>query len=402
MTDKVLLVDDDTNILAAYSRRLRKHFELWTVPDGKRGLAILESDGPFAVVVSDMRMPGMDGIEFLGEVMSRAPNTVRMMLTGNADQKTAIDAVNEGNIFRFYTKPCPPEVLEKAIMAGLEQYRLIAAEKTLLEQTLAGSVKMLIDVLSVNAPEAFSMTRRLRNWARKLAVQLDMRNAWELELAAMLSPIGQITLPSEVAAKIRTGAALTPAEWEMANRAPEIGSELIANIPRLKGVSDIVRFQYKGFDGSGFPNDWVTGEEIPLGARILKVLIDLAAADGADTPTQSTFGKLEKKSHLYDPEILSAARSCVGVQSDQSGNTQAEPVIQLPIDRLRPGDRLVSELRTESGNLALSAGYELTPAQVEMVQNLHKVSPLKQPVLVIRGATEGQHADPERAASAGA
>ncbi|NIQ03497.1 MAG: response regulator, partial [Nitrospinaceae bacterium] len=94
----------------------------------------------FAVVVSDMRMPDMDGIQFLSRVREHYPQTVRMMLTGYADVKTAMNAVNEGNIFRFMTKPCPPEVFEKVLSAGIEQYRLITAERDLLERTLKGSV----------------------------------------------------------------------------------------------------------------------------------------------------------------------------------------------------------------------------------------------------------------------
>ena len=396
MTDKVLLVDDDTNILAAYSRRLRKHFELWTATEGWRGLEILERDGPFAIVVSDMHMPGMDGIEFLGEVKSRAPDTVRMMLTGHADLRTAIDAVNEDNIFRFCTKPCPHETLERAIDAGLKQYHLVTAERGLLQQTLTGSVKVLVDVLSLMAPEAFEKTKRLRKWARQAAKQLDVSNGWELYVAAMLSPIGQITLPAEVTAKIAARAPLTEVESEMVTRTPEIGSKLIANIPRLQGVSEIVYFQNKGFDGSGFPNDWVTGEDIPLGARILKILIDLTDAADGEAPNQSAFEKLERRIGRYDPEILSAVRSCVGVRSDRPCEASAEPVIQLQIDHLRAGDRLVSELKTESGNLVLTAGHELSQAQAEKVRNLHKINRLKQPVLVIRPTPEVQQTDSEQ------
>lgn len=388
MTEKVLLVDDDTNILTAYSRCLRKQFELWTTTDGRRGLEILESEGPFATVVSDMHMPVMDGIVFLGEVRSRAPDTVRMILTGDTDIRTAVDAVNEGNIFRFCTKPCPPETLEKVIEAGLKQYRLIMAEQTLLQQTLAGSVKVLVDVLSLTTPEAFNKTKRLRGLAQEVAKQLGVSNPWELDLAAMLSPIGQITLPAKVTDKIRAGAVLTEVEWDMVDRTPEIGSKLIANIPRLQGVSDIVYFQDKGFDGSGFPGDWVAGKDIPIGARILKVLIDLLDASDGNPPNQSAFGELEKKRNLYDPVVLSAVRSCLDGRWGQLENVPAQPVIELSIQQLRSGDRLVSDLISEAGYLVLAAGHELSQVQAEKVRNLHKINRLKEPARVIRPAPE--------------
>ncbi|MFQ6018692.1 MAG: response regulator, partial [Kiloniellaceae bacterium] len=215
MTGKVLLVDDDTRVLAGYTRHLRGSFDLWTASEARQGLDILQREGNFGVIISDMRMPDMDGIEFLGAVKSSFPNTARIMLTGHADQKTAIDAVNEANIFRFYTKPCPPVSLEQAIKAGLQQYNLITADRTLLDQTLAGSVKLLVDVLSMRAPEAFGKPGRLRDWARQLARQLDIPNAWESELAAMLSPTGQITMPDEVTAKGQAGKALTGEEREI-------------------------------------------------------------------------------------------------------------------------------------------------------------------------------------------
>lgn len=116
MSYKILCVDDDSNILQGYKRALRRDFDIFIAEGGLEALSIIEKEGPFAVVVSDMRMPVMDGVQFLSRVRDIAPETVRMMLTGNADQQTAIIAVNEGNIFRFLTKPCPPDVLAKRSM----------------------------------------------------------------------------------------------------------------------------------------------------------------------------------------------------------------------------------------------------------------------------------------------
>ena len=158
MADKILLVDDDPNLLSALQRQLRKRFDLTTAQGGEEALAAVraaaERREPFAVVLSDMRMPGMDGIEVLKQVKDIAPETVRMMLTGNADQQTAIAAINEGSILRFYTKPCPAEQLVAGLAAGVEQYRLVTAERDLFEKTLAGSIKVLADVVSMNDPTA--------------------------------------------------------------------------------------------------------------------------------------------------------------------------------------------------------------------------------------------------------
>lgn len=384
MIGKVLLVDDDVRILEGYSRHLRKSFEIWTAAEAKQGLDILHREDGFAVVVSDMRMPGMDGIEFLSAVKSSFPNTSRIMLTGNAGQQTAIDAVNEGNIFRFYTKPCTPDILEKAIKAGFEHYNLIVSEKTLLEQTLTGSVKVLVDVLSIASMDAFSTRKLLRDWARGIAQQLDMSKAWELDVAAMLSPIGQIAVPVEVTAKVQADTPLTTVERDMVDRVPEVGSKLIDNIPRLQNVSRIVYFQNKGFDGSGFPNDLVAGRDIPLGARILKVLIDLAKITQGEPPNQAAFGELEKRRNLYDPEILAIAQSFFLGETDEPAEDPAYEILGIPIDRLLPGDCLATHIRTMDGTLILAMGEEITHPQIEKLRNLHKIKDLTEPIFVQR------------------
>ena len=382
MTDKVLFVDDDTNILASFTRRLGRRFEIATVPGGEQGLEVLEKDGPIAVVISDQRMPGMDGIQFLGEVKKRAPDTVRIMLTGNTDLTTAIKAVNEGSIFRFFTKPCPPEEMASAIEAGLKQYNLIRAERDLLEQTLAGSIKVLIDVLSLIHPEAFQKTWLLRDWVRRVAGRLDLAKVWELDIAAMLSPIGLITIAPEIHARVRDGAELSGIDREIYERAPEAARNLISNIPRMKNLSEMIYYQDKGFDGSGFPDDWVAGKDIPLGGRLLKVLIDLAAL--GDSPDRATFAELETRAQLYDPEILQVVRDCFLGENAPKDDAATQEVVKVTAARLKAGARLVSNIETEDGWLVLAAGNEISQAQIERLLNLRKHRKLKEPLHVIQ------------------
>ncbi len=168
MSERILCVDDDENILDAYKRALRRQFQIETAPGGQQALGMMDARNPYAVIVSDMRMPGMDGVQLLATVKQRAPESVRIMLTGNSDQQTAMEAVNEGNIFRFLTKPCPPDKLAKALTAGIEQYRLVTAEKVLLETTLSGAIKVLTEVLSLTNPTAFGHASRVRRIVRKL------------------------------------------------------------------------------------------------------------------------------------------------------------------------------------------------------------------------------------------
>ncbi len=131
MSEKILFVDDETSVLEGFQRLLHSSFDIQTATSGGEGLQTMDRDGPFAVVISDMQMPGMNGAEFLARVRQRAPSTVRMLLTGHADLHTAIDAVNRGQILHFLTKPCPKSVLVAAIHSGLDQYRTGIEEKKL-------------------------------------------------------------------------------------------------------------------------------------------------------------------------------------------------------------------------------------------------------------------------------
>lgn len=128
---KVLLVDDDEHLLAGLSRNLRKVFVVRTAPDAVAGLACLRDEGPFAVVVSDLKMPGMDGIEFLSIVRNSSPTTVRVMLTGHADLQVAMEAVNTGHVFRFLEKPCPPEMLREVLDQALREHERVDLERSL-------------------------------------------------------------------------------------------------------------------------------------------------------------------------------------------------------------------------------------------------------------------------------
>ena len=243
MNEKILLVDDEPNILEAYKRNLRKQFRIEVASSGEEGLEAVEKKGPFAVIVADMQMPEMNGIQFLTKVKESAPDSVRMMLTGHADVQTAMNAVNKGNIFRFLTKPCQPTVLTIMLKAGIKQYRLVTAERELLEKTLRGSVKVLTEILGLVNPMAFSRSSRILPYVKYLAKELNLSNLWQFELAAMLSQISFVTLPPEILQKTYNREHLTEEEQKMWASYPSVGSKLLANISRLEPVARMIENQ---------------------------------------------------------------------------------------------------------------------------------------------------------------
>lgn len=144
----------------------------------------------------------------------------------------------------------------------------------------------------------------------------------------------------------------------------------------------MIYYQNKGFDGSGFPDDWIAGKDIPLGGRLLKVLIDVAAL--SDNPDQATFAALDKQAQLYDPEILQVVRDCLVDENAPKAAAPAQEIVKIPASSLRAGARLVSNIETEDGLLVLAAGNEISQAQIERLWNFRKYHKLIEPLHVIQ------------------
>jgi len=351
MSRKLLLVDDDLNILHGYKRQLRKRFQIDTASGGKEGLEAVVKDGPFAVIVSDMQMPEMDGIQFLTAVRQVAPDSVRMMLTGNADQKTAMEAVNDGRIFRFLTKPCSPEAFTKALEVGIEQYRLITAERELLSKTLSGSVSVLTEVLSLVNPTAFGHATSVRRLVGRICQEVQVDNVWEIEIAAMLSQVGCITIPETTLAKLSSGEPLSAEELQTYQGHPQVGYNLISKIPRLKGAAEIIAYQQKCFDGSGVPDDGKQAEQIPFGARVLKLVIDVVQLISTEKSSEEVWTAIHDREGWYDPSLVDALAVVLDI----------EYVIKsVEIKHLEENMILDEHVVTQSGDLLLARGQEVT------------------------------------------
>jgi len=379
--EKILLVDDDQNILSGYRRSLRNEFRVETAEGGEAGLQALRATGPFAVVVSDLRMPGMDGNQFLREVRANFPDTVRMMLTGQADLQAASEAVNEGNIFRFLFKPCPQEVLTKALGDGIRQYRLVKSERDLLEKTLSGTVQLLVDILALVNPAAFGRASRLQQIVRLLLPHFGRENAWKLDVSAMLSQIGLVSLPGEAVDRICAGETPSAEEASMLENHPLSGRDLLARIPRLEEVAHNVAYQAKRFDGSGPPNEGVRGRQIPLGGRVLKIALDYDTLIQSGASSDAVFSELNNRKGWYDPEILSTLEQAV--LNVRSGYT----FHLISASQLSSAMLLPDGVKTIHGNLVVGQGAEVTPAMLTKLQNFARFQGLAEPIraLVPRG-----------------
>jgi response regulator RpfG family c-di-GMP phosphodiesterase len=382
---KILFVDDEPNVLSALQRQLYNRYQVETAAGPDAGLAALRNWRDYAVVVADMAMPEMDGVEFLSKVKEMAPDIVRVMLTGYADQTTVIEAINHGNIFRFLNKPCSTENLIETLEAGIRQNQLINAERDLLEKTFGGSLKVLTELLAMTDPRRFGTAEALRDNIRLLAEKLEVKETWQLEAAALLSQIGSVTIPPEVTLKMRLGHALSTNEKEILLRIPAIGSSLITNIPRLEEVARIILYQNKQFDGGGFPEDELRGAAIPLGARMLKVLCDLAHLEARGIPRDLALQQLRAKQGSYDPRVLGALSAVVPTQAP-ADDAENKVITAVKFSQLRIGHLLQSNVETKSGILLVPTATRITPMLIHWLRNFSALYGIKEPILVINPA----------------
>jgi response regulator RpfG family c-di-GMP phosphodiesterase len=197
----------------------------------------------------------------------------------------------------------------------------------------------------------------------------------------MLSQIGCVTIPQAVMEKVRAGRLLSGPEADIVSRIPEIGSNLLSHIPRLESVAAVVLYQNKNFDGTGFPADRVAGEDIPIGARILRVLRDLLGYESANA---SKHKALEIMAHFpgrYDPRVVESVAAVFDICLARTAAAETQPR-QVGIKHLRVGWTLVTEARTRGGMLIVPAGTQISPMLMEKLRNFADLRDLEEPLLV--------------------
>jgi response regulator RpfG family c-di-GMP phosphodiesterase len=396
MSERVLFVDDEPAMLEAFRRMLssprvmaeaglQPGFSFHGATSAAEALAQLEVDGGFAVIVSDLRMPGMGGIEFFETAKRLAPATVRILLTGHVDADTALDAINRGSIFRFLTKPCAPVALAKAVAAGLEQNRLIGAERQLLEHTLAGTVRVLADVLGFVNPTASARSQRVRRYVEHMVATLGIPQAWRIEVAAMLSHLGCLAISSDLADIDALGAPMTPDMRAQFQLHPRIARDLLVNVPRLEEVAEMIGCQLNPADpaDAGVPID--KRDAVRLGGQILHVAMafDHAICVGSTRP-EALAGMLHQPRE-FDPAIVASLAGVVPAAI-------ALQPRQLPIDDLNVGMVLQEDLRNANGLLLMSSGHELTLPMLTRLRNMLPSNERRQMIRVLtpRADTDAQ------------
>lgn len=268
--------------------------------------------------------------------------------------------------------------LVKTLNVALEQYRLITAERELLERTLKGSVKVLNDILSIVSPVAFSRSSRVCGMTKRLANRLNVEGIWKVELAAMLSQIGCVTIPGETLEKRYRDETLTKEEDKMFLEHPNIGKNLLVNIPRLEGVAEAIAYQEKRFDGSDNPNDNKKGAEIPLIARILKVALDYDVMLAKGKTKLHSLAEMRIHHQWYDPDVFAA------LEAEIISIKEGYVVREVMLKDIIPGMVLAEDVKTMEGVLLVQNGYEITDILKTRLLNIGRVNPIAEPIKIVK------------------
>lgn len=373
----VLLVDDEPSVLTGLRRVLHGSCIVHTESDPVAALELLEELPDLAVVVSDMRMPVMDGAEFLANVRARVPDVTRVLLTGHTDVDAAVAAINDGQIFRFLWKPVSPEMLLDCLSDAAQQHRLVTAERELLERTLHGSVRALLETLSLANPLAFSRAERIKALVTTLADRLGLEDAWEVELAAMLSQLGAVTLPTTITERLHRGERLSASQQELVDKVPTSSLQLIADVPRLERVRDAIRLSAQRYDGRGPVVSEVGGDDLPIAARLVGMAVGYDPYGASSTPARIAMEGLRADRGRFDPQLLDALEQLLTRSADD------QPVDHVPAAQLEVGHVLAADLMTIDGVLLCGRGQTVTERLLTRIANWSRSPGLVEPVQIM-------------------
>jgi FixJ family two-component response regulator len=376
MSNRVMLVDDDRLLLNSIVRNLGFDFDISVAENGPEAIDLLTTDSRYTVIVTDMRMPGMDGIQFIEAARPLAPEAVFVMLTGNHDLNCAIQAVNDGQVFRFLNKPCEMAVIKQAITAGQRQYELQRSEKDLLNKTCAGAISMLTDVLAASHSEHFS---RIELYGRSLDAirqSVGIADRWEYRLASKLALVGFACLRHE---DIKRFLELHPrqAEWKaLHERSAEIGSRLLQRIPRLETVASIIELHPSTKGEHCHTNPKTEKAIAQTGATLLQVAFVWDALIGRGQGKQQTLADMKEVLPELMEEYLEALKNLPTMTEELQ--ERESPLSELQADMV-----LARDVTGTDGATLLRAGTRLSEAWIERLREYNSQQNFLRPIYVV-------------------
>jgi len=368
---RILCVDDDPDVLEGLELTLCRDFAVTLATGAEAALRLIATAADFEVVVSDMRMPGMDGATFLAAVRAQSPDTVRLLLTGYAELDTAIAAVNHGGIARYLTKPCPPERLRQALQDAVRVHRATQVERLLLEQTVRGAVEALVETLAIVQPVLFASAPRVRALCVAMAPHLGAPAPWWLEVAALVANIGLVGIETEHLEHHFRGEPVPPPVLQRLRQRTTAAARILDHIPRMEPVITLLQ------NAECEPLAPLPADQARPEAQLLVAALHQARYEARGGAAAFAAETLRAERPDLDTRIISALAAVVG------GGAGGGTVCSLPVESLQVGMTLVEPLLTTSQRLFAPAGLVVTAVLLERIRALRPGS-LKGPLKVLR------------------
>ncbi|HJW72614.1 MAG TPA: HD domain-containing phosphohydrolase [Geothrix sp.] len=378
----ILLVDDSPEDVRLLVDLLRGHYRVEVATDGARAIGLAGSSEPPDLILLNLMMPDMDGFEVCRRLKAD-PGTRGipvLFLAAMGDVQDEAHGFAAG-CADYITKPFSAPVVLARIRIHLKQRQLLLSERELLEKTLMESLAAILELIAMTNPNAATWNHQLGELCEQVALRMGVEEPWRVGLAGVLSRIGTLAVPEAILAKVKSKALLNSEERQIYTRVPEVGYNLLKHIPRLEDVAEMVHYSQKNFRGGGFPPDERTGEDIPLGARILRVCLDFLKATSRREDRQKLVADMLHNLTLYDAEVVFALQAVVETgrfdapAAEEEGETR-----DMPIECLMEGHVLDGSVETEDGQILLREGTILTFGHVEKLKNYSLIGAIRGPI----------------------
>lgn len=372
---RALCVDDEPNVLSGFVRHLRRDFQVLVAESGEEGLQVVREEPNLAVICSDFNMTGMDGVAFLKAARVIQPDATRLLLTGRTDLNIAVDSINQGGIFRFMLKPCPPELLLQTFHEAARQHQLITGERDLLERTLAGSVRLLLELLTHANPIALSRGTRIRQTVQRLMESLPLQDKWKYETAAALSQIGCLALAPDLREKVNAARPLTPPEQERYAEHPRLAAHLLQHIPRMEEIAAMIAGQGEPFELNAQTANLARLPATQLGALLIKLAVAYDDLRQTGKSHEQVMSIIKGRSREFHPQMLMLLDVA---RPDRPAATQR----QVTVAELRTRMIIMEEVRAMNGVLLISRGQEVTTSILERLRQVAAQVGIQEPITV--------------------
>jgi len=356
---KLLVVDDEPHVLKSMERILREHaslFTVQTVANGTDALALISGDkeGEYFCVISDLRMPDMNGIELLDKIRQVNVNIIRILVSGKLTLESTVQAVNQGRVWHVIEKPYEKEEISNIVISAYETFMCSRRKDAMTRETIEGAILILHDLLVLNNPMAYGMTLRIHNIVRHLLPLLPINAKDMADAAARLCYAGCNTIPNTIIKKITLQEELTEDEQALLNTIPELSGKLVSRIPSLNMASEMIARQNKPYSDVRHPSDTLEAD-IHLGGDLLycAIAFDRWLVRGLKPPKAIEW--LRTYEGPYNPDILNVLHMVRFPSHYERG-------VEISLSDLKNGMRLAQNIHDRRGVLLACVGQEVTPA----------------------------------------